>query len=91
MTTDLFDLTTDLVAIPSVSHNEKALADRFERDLRACAWLEVERIGDNVVARTTLGRERRIIMAGHLTPCHRTAMRRPGLKATSCGVSARSI
>jgi succinyl-diaminopimelate desuccinylase len=66
MSTDLFDLTTDLVATPSVSHNEKALADRFERDLRACAWLAVERIGDNVVARTTLGRERRIIMAGHL-------------------------
>jgi len=64
--TDLLALAADLVAIPSVSHREGDLADRVERDLRACPHLVVERLGDTVVARTDLGRDRRVVLAGHL-------------------------
>jgi succinyl-diaminopimelate desuccinylase len=63
---DLLAATAELVAIPSLSHSERALADLIEERLRACAWLEVTRLGDNVVARTTLGHPRRLVLAGHL-------------------------
>jgi succinyl-diaminopimelate desuccinylase len=63
---DLLDLATALVAIPSVSRSEQALADAVEAALRVCPWLEVDRIGDNVVARTSLGRSQRLMLAGHL-------------------------
>jgi succinyl-diaminopimelate desuccinylase len=63
---DLLAFTAELVDIPSVSHAEGALADRIERDLRQCAHLAVERVGDTVVARTDLGRGRRTLLAGHL-------------------------
>jgi succinyl-diaminopimelate desuccinylase len=62
----LFGLTTALVAIPSVSHHEGPMADAVEAALRLCPWLEVERVGDNVVARTALGRDTRLLLAGHL-------------------------
>ncbi|MCB7136514.1 succinyl-diaminopimelate desuccinylase [Cellulosimicrobium marinum] len=52
--------------VPSVSGDERALADAVESALRACAHLEVHRDGDTVVARTTLGRDRRVVVAGHL-------------------------
>lgn len=63
---DLLALAAQLVGIPSVSHQEKVLADVVESALRASPWLSVERVGDNVVARTDLGRERRLVLAGHL-------------------------
>lgn len=66
MVSDLLAATAELVAIPSLSHSERALADLIEERLRACAWLEVTRLGDNVVARTTLGHPRRLVLAGHL-------------------------
>ncbi len=62
---DLFALTAALVDIPSVSFEERALVDLLESDLRACPHLSVERIGDNLVARTELGRSRRLVLAGH--------------------------
>jgi succinyl-diaminopimelate desuccinylase len=64
--TDLLAATAALVAVPSLSHHEQALADLIEGTLGACAWLEVERVGDNVVARTSLGRSQRLVLAGHL-------------------------
>jgi len=64
--TDLLALTAELVDVPSVSHAESALADRVQAALGGCSWLEVERVGDNVVARTALGRPRRLVLAGHL-------------------------
>lgn len=63
--TDLLALTADLVDVPSVSFGEAPLVDRLEGELRALAHLEVTRVGDNLVARTGLGRERRLILAGH--------------------------
>lgn len=66
MSTDLLAATAELVAIPSVSRNETALADHVEARLVPCRWLRVERVGDNVVARTELGRPRRVVIAGHL-------------------------
>jgi succinyl-diaminopimelate desuccinylase len=65
--TDLLALTEALCAIPSESGNEAALADDVERRIRASApSLTVDRVGANVVVRTQLGRDRRIVLGGHL-------------------------
>jgi succinyl-diaminopimelate desuccinylase len=63
--TDLLALTATLVDLPSVSHHEAAIADWIEAELGAVPWLDVERVGDNVVARTDLGRPTRLVLAGH--------------------------
>ena len=63
---DLLAATGDLMAVPSLSGREAPLADVVERALGACPWLQVERLGDNVVARTTLGHGQRLVLAGHL-------------------------
>ncbi|MGB5756189.1 MAG: succinyl-diaminopimelate desuccinylase [Acidimicrobiales bacterium] len=63
--TDLLALTAELVAMPSVSFQEAAFVDWLERELEVLDHLEVTRVGDNLVARTDLGRERRLILAGH--------------------------
>lgn len=62
----LLTLTADLVDMPSVSFEEAAIAEWFEEQLRAVDGLEVTRVGDNVVARTTLGRRFRVALGGHL-------------------------
>jgi succinyl-diaminopimelate desuccinylase len=64
--TDLLALTAELVDIPSVSHEEAALADHVEAGLRKVGHLNVDRFGDTVLARTSLGRSRRLLLAGHL-------------------------
>ena len=63
---DLFALTSEIVDIPSVSHDEAAIASFVERALSQVEGLEVVRIGDNVIARTELGRNERVVLAGHL-------------------------
>ena len=62
---DLLDRTHRLVAVASPSRDEAALVASIETELRACPHLEVTRIGDNLVARTDLGRPFRLILAGH--------------------------
>lgn len=62
---DLLALTASLVAIPSVSHAEGPLTDHLEAELRVLPHLDVERVGANLVARTRLGRPRRVVLAGH--------------------------
>lgn len=62
----LLGLVAELVAIPSVSRHETAVADRVADMLGACPWLEVQRLGDNVVARTAGGRATRLLVVGHL-------------------------
>jgi succinyl-diaminopimelate desuccinylase len=59
-------LTAQLVDFPSVSGDEQALADAVEQALRALPHLRVDRYGNNVVARTELGRSERVVLAGHL-------------------------
>lgn len=60
------ELTASICDIESVSGNEGSLADAIESVLRSCAHLEVIRDGDAIVARTHLGRETRVIIAGHI-------------------------
>ena len=63
--TDLVAATAALIDVPSESFSEAHLAglvaERLER-----AGLAVERVGDNVVARTSLGYPQRVLLAGHL-------------------------
>lgn len=59
-------LTRALIDIPSVSGDEARIADEVESVLRACGHLDVTRLGDAIVARTTLDRRERVIIAGHL-------------------------
>ena len=63
---DLLADTAELVAVPSLSHHERELANLVEARLRAVPGLIVERIGDNVIARTELGRDARLVLGGHL-------------------------
>src|SRR5690606_25312558 len=61
------EITATLVDVPSESGSERAIADLVENALRTQAGhLEVVRDGDAVLARTQLGRPRRVIFAGHL-------------------------
>lgn len=55
-----------LVSVSSVSRDEATLASYVEAQLRAAPFLEVERVGDNVVARTTGHHATRVLVAGHL-------------------------
>ena len=64
--TGLLDLAAELVDIPSVSRAEAAIAGRVEQVLRGLVYLDVERVGDTVVARTDFGRGERVLLAGHL-------------------------
>ncbi|MFI5085756.1 MAG: succinyl-diaminopimelate desuccinylase [Actinomycetales bacterium] len=66
LTQDVAALTAALIDMESVSGNETALADAVEEGLRRCAHLEVLRNGDSLMARTSLGRGERVILAGHL-------------------------
>lgn len=59
------DAALVLVAIPSVSRDESTIAGVIEAELRTNAALDVERIGDNVVARTTGHHRTRLLVAGH--------------------------
>ena len=62
---DLFERCAELVDIPSVSHDEAAITDHLQTLLADVPWLTVERVEHNLVARTDLGRDRRIVLAGH--------------------------
>ncbi|MFB6893299.1 succinyl-diaminopimelate desuccinylase [Kitasatospora sp. NPDC056327] len=66
LTLDGGALTAQLVDFPSVSGDEQALADAVEAALRLHPHLTVDRYGNNVVARTDLGRAERVVLAGHI-------------------------
>jgi len=59
-------LTQQLCDIESVSGDERAIADAIVDSLKHATHLTVERHGDAVVARTNLGRDRRVVIAGHI-------------------------
>ncbi len=66
VTCDIVDLTASLVDIESVSGNEKMITDAIEEVLSPVPWLELWRHRESLVARTTLGRDERVIIAGHV-------------------------
>ena len=62
----IVSLTAQLVDVPSVSFHESALADQIHDALAQLDHLDVQRLGNCVVARTNLGRSSRVLLAGHL-------------------------
>ena len=83
-------LTAALVDVPSVSGTEEPLADLVEHALRQVAGLTVLREGNSLVARTELGRERRVLLAGHLDTvpiADNLPSRRDGDLLYGCGTS----
>lgn len=65
-THDLHRLFAEIVDIESVSRNEQELAGAVHESLRAIPWLRTERLANSLVARTELGRDTRVVIAGHL-------------------------
>ncbi|TXL61968.1 succinyl-diaminopimelate desuccinylase [Aeromicrobium terrae] len=63
---DVVTLTADLVDIASESQQEQEIADAVEAALTPLAHLEVVRDQHSIVARTSLGRDERVVIAGHL-------------------------
>jgi succinyl-diaminopimelate desuccinylase len=63
---DTAELTARLVDIESVSGAEKPLADAIAGAIGQLAHLTVYRDGNVIVARTELGRARRVVLAGHI-------------------------
>jgi succinyl-diaminopimelate desuccinylase len=64
---DPIELTAALVDIPSESGDEARIADEVEAALRAqTSGFEIVRNGNAVLARTSLGRPSRVLLAGHL-------------------------
>ena len=87
--TDPVALTAQLVDVESVSGDERRLADLVEEALRL-PHLTVTRMGNNVVARTTQDRERRVLLAGHLDTvpiADNVPSRRDGDVLWGCGTS----
>ncbi len=62
---DLVALTAELVEVPSESFAEAAIVDLIEDRLSGLTHLDCVRVGDNLVARTDLGKVRRVILGGH--------------------------
>ena len=60
------ELTARIVDVESVSGAERPLADAIEAALRLRGHLSLHRDGNALVARTELGRPRRVVLAGHI-------------------------
>lgn len=66
LTASSVDLTRAICDIPSVSGDEKMLADAIEAAVSPLEHLEVFRHGNTIVARTDRGRAQRVAIAGHI-------------------------
>ena len=66
LTAPSIDLTRTICDIPSVSGDERTLADLIHEAVLALPHLDVYRDGDTIVARTNLGRAQRVAIAGHI-------------------------
>jgi succinyl-diaminopimelate desuccinylase len=87
---DVASLTAALVDVPSVSGDEAAIADAVDSSLRALKYLDVERDGNVVLARTDTGAPQRIVLAGHLDTVPIAAnvpSRRDGTILHGCGTT----
>lgn len=90
LTQDPIDLTATLVDFPSVSGEEKPLADAVEAALATLDGFRIDRDGDTVVARTERGHARRVLLAGHLDTvpiADNVPSRRDGDLLYGCGSS----
>ena len=65
MSADLLAKAAELINVASVSYHESEIADLIEARLSAVPGLVVDRVGDNVVARTDLSRPLRVLIGGH--------------------------
>ena len=66
LTATSVDLTRAICDVPSVSDDETVLADAIHLALAEHGHLDLHRDGDTIVARTHLGRDRRVVIAGHI-------------------------
>lgn len=66
LTASSVDLTRAICDIPSVSGEEKSLADAIEAAVTPLEHLDVFRHGNTIVARTDRGRAKRVAIAGHI-------------------------
>ncbi len=66
------ELTAQIVDVESVSGNEQPLADAIAVALAELPHLSLHRDGNAIVARTSLGRAERVVLAGHIdtVPVH---------------------
>ncbi len=91
LTADPVELTAALVDVPSVSGDEAPLADAVAAALAEQApHLRLLRSGNAVLARTELGRPRRVLLAGHLDTvpvADNLPSRREGDVLHGCGTS----
>ena len=85
---DAAALTAALVDVPSVSGDEEPLAAAVDAALRAIPYLEVHRDGNAVVARTTLGRPERVVLAGHIDTVPIAGNLPPGPNVACCTAAA---
>ncbi len=83
LTADVTSLTTALCDIESVSRDEALIAGAIESALAPLRHLEVSRHGNTVVARTSLGRAERVVLAGHIDTVPLTSP--PNLPTTRLG------
>jgi succinyl-diaminopimelate desuccinylase len=66
LSADVVTLTAALCDIESVSRDEAAICDAIEAALAPLPHLQLTRIGNTLVARTDLGRDERVVLAGHI-------------------------
>lgn len=90
LTLDAAALTARLVDFRSESGTEKPLADAIEAVLRELPHLTVDRYGNNVIARTDLGRAERVVLASTTSTRSRspTTSPRGWTRTASCGAAA---
>ncbi|MEY2470074.1 MAG: succinyl-diaminopimelate desuccinylase [Actinomycetota bacterium] len=62
---DLIARTRELIDIPSVSHAEAAITDHIAALFAGFDAFTVDRVGANLVARTSFGHAQRLVLAGH--------------------------
>jgi succinyl-diaminopimelate desuccinylase len=87
---ELLALAGELIDIASVSGDEADLVAWLVAELSAVRGLELTRVGDNLVARTQLGRDQRLVLAGHTDTVpanHNEGARRDGDRLSGLGAA----
>lgn len=94
LTADPAELAAALIDVPSVSGDERPLADEIHQqlvDLPAhLPRYEVVRSGNSILARTTGGRQQRVVLAGHIDTvpiAGNVPSQRDGDRLAGCGAT----